>query len=66
LLPIIGAIAGVVLALVIGTGGGTEDDPWTVTVVRFGSRILRIYARRSPGRYVIATAALLASDRSRC
>jgi uncharacterized membrane protein len=93
LMPAIGAISGLVLSRIVGTGGGTEDDPWTVTVDRsrdtliaalglvftalsivlalasvaaqgvvgrYGSRVLRIYARRSPDRYVIAMFAMAA------
>jgi uncharacterized membrane protein len=93
LMPAIGAITGFLLAHIVGTGTGTEDDPWTVTVDRsrdtliaalglvftalsivlalasvaaqnvvgrFGSRVLRIYARRSPDRYVIAVFAMAA------
>lgn len=91
LVPAVGAVSGIVLALVIGTGGGPEDDPWTVSVDRsrdtllsalgllftslsivlalasvaaqnvvgrFGSRVMRIYARRSPDRWVIGVFAL--------
>jgi uncharacterized membrane protein len=86
-MPAIGAISGLVLSLLVGTGGGTENNQWTVTVDRsrdtliaalglvftalsivlalasvaaqgvvgrYGSRVLRIYARQSPDRYVIA------------
>ncbi|MGI9644158.1 MAG: DUF2254 family protein [Ilumatobacteraceae bacterium] len=93
LLPALGALAGLLLALVVGTGGGEERDPWTVTVDRsrdtlfaslglvftalsivlalasvaaqnvvgrFGSRMLRIYARRSADRWVIAVFAMAA------
>ena len=34
LLPVLGALTGLLLAQLVGTGGGTEDDPWTVTVDR--------------------------------
>jgi uncharacterized membrane protein len=93
LMPVIGAISGFVLARIVGTGGGAEDNPWTVTVDRsrdtliaalglvftalsivlalasvaaqgvvgrYGSRVLRIYSRRSPDRYVIAVFAMAA------
>ena len=93
LIPVIGATSGVILALLIGTGGGPEDDPWTVSVDRsrdtlsgalalvftslsivlalasvaaqnvvgrFGSRVMRIYARRSPDRWVIGAFVLAA------
>jgi uncharacterized membrane protein len=93
LLPIIGALSGLALALIIGTGGGSERDAWTVdvdrsrdtlisalglvftalsivlalasvaaqnVVGRYGSRVLRIYTRHSPDRYVIATFAFAA------
>jgi uncharacterized membrane protein len=93
LLPALGALIGFLMAMVIGTGGGPEDDPWTVTVQgsrdilfgslglvftalsivlalasvaaqnvvgRFGSRVLRIYARRSSDRWVIAMFTLAA------
>ena len=93
LIPALGAVSGVALAMLIGTGGGSEDDPWTITVDRsrdtlasalalvftslsivlalasvaaqnvvgrFGSRVMRIYARRSPDRWVIGAFALAA------
>ena len=93
LLPMMGALTGLALALAVGTGGGPEDNPWTVTVEdsrdtlfgslglvftalsivlalasvaaqnvvgRFGSRALRIYARRSADRWVIAIFAMAA------
>ena len=34
LIPAIGAVSGVILAMLIGTGGAPEDDPWTVSVDR--------------------------------
>jgi len=45
LLPLLGALLGLALAALVGTGGGTEQDPWTVTVERardtlFGSLAL--------------------------
>ena len=94
LIPLLGALSGVVLAMLIGTGGGPEDNPWTVSVDRsrdtltgalalvftslsivlalasvaaqnvvgrFGSRVMRIYARRSPDRWVIGAFALAAT-----
>jgi uncharacterized membrane protein len=33
-LPVMGAIAGVLLARIVGTGGGVEDGGWTVSVDR--------------------------------
>ena len=93
LLPALGAVTGFGLAMTIGTGGGPEDDPWTISVdrsrdtlsatlgltytalsivlalasvaaqnvvSRFGSRVLRIYARRSADRWVIAVFSLTA------
>ncbi|MGI9603113.1 MAG: DUF2254 family protein [Acidimicrobiales bacterium] len=86
-LPALGGLSGLLLAAAIGTGGGAEQDPWTISVDRsrdtlfaslalvftalsivlalasvaaqnvvgrFGSRVLRIYARRSADRWVIA------------
>jgi len=94
LIPLVGAVSGLILARLIGTGGGPEDDPWTVAVdrsretlasalalvftslsivlalasvaaqnvvSRFGSRVMRIYARRSPDRWVIGVFALAAT-----
>lgn len=85
--PVLGALVGLLGAMLVGTGGGPEDNPWTVTVDRsrdtlfgilglvftslsivlalasvaaqnvvgrFGSRVLRIYGRRSADRWVIA------------
>lgn len=93
LLPALGAVTGFALAMTIGTGGGPEEDPWTISVDRsrdtlfatlgltftalgivlalasvaaqnvvgrFGSRVLRIYARRSADRWVIAAFSLTA------
>jgi uncharacterized membrane protein len=93
LIPAIGAVSGVLLAMLIGTGGAPEDDPWTVSVdrsrdtlsgalalvftslsivlalasvaaqnvvSRFGSRVMRIYSRQSPDRWVIGVFALAA------
>ena len=93
LIPAIGAVSGVILAMLIGTGGAPEDDPWTVSVDRsrdtlsgalalvfttlsivlalasvaaqnvvgrFGSRVMRIYSRQSPDRWVIGVFALAA------
>lgn len=93
LIPLLGAMSGGILAMLIGTGGAPEDNPWTITVDRsrdtlsgalalvftslsivlalasvaaqnvvgrFGSRVMRIYARRSPDRWVIGAFALAA------
>jgi uncharacterized membrane protein len=93
LIPLLGAVSGLVLAMLIGTGGGPEEDPWTLSVDRsrdtlsgalalvftaisivlalasvaaqnvvgrFGSRVMRIYARVSPDRWVIGGFALTA------
>lgn len=94
LLPALGALSGLLLALAIGTGGGRETHEWTVTVDRsrdtliaalallftalsivlamasvaaqsvvgrFGSRVLRIYGRRSADRWVVAVFAFAAT-----
>jgi uncharacterized membrane protein len=94
LLPALGALGGLLLAMVIGTGGGVETHEWTVTVDRsrdtlltllglvftalsivlamasvsaqnvvgrFGSRVLRIYNRRSADRWVIGVFAFAAA-----
>jgi uncharacterized membrane protein len=94
LLPAAGALTGVLLAMVIGTGGGVETHKWTVTVDRsrdtlltvlglvftalsivlalasvaaqnvvgrFGSRVLRMYNRRSADRWVIGMFSLAAT-----
>lgn len=93
LLPVLGALTGFLLAMVIGTGGGIETHEWTVSVDRsrdslftilglvfaslsivlalasvsaqnvvgrFGSRVLRIYNRRSADRWVVGMFALTA------
>ena len=93
LLPALGGVAGVVLAMIVGTSGNGSDSTWTVSVDRardtffgslaliftafsivlalasvaaqnvvnrFGSRVMRIYARRSPDRWVIAVFAMTA------
>jgi uncharacterized membrane protein len=94
LLPALGGLTGLLLAMVIGTGGGVETHEWTVTVDRsrdtlltilglvftalsivlalasvsaqnvvgrFGSRVLRLYTRRSADRWVIGMFALAAA-----
>ena len=86
LIPSLGAMSGFILALLIGTGGAPEGNPWTVSVDRsrdtlfgalglvftslsivlalasvsaqnvvgrYGSRVMRIYFRRSPNRWVV-------------
>ena len=40
LLPAIGALLGFLLAMAIGTGGGREADPWTVSVDRARDTLL--------------------------
>jgi uncharacterized membrane protein len=94
LLPLLGALTGWALAMLVGTGGGAERPPWTVTVdrsrdnlaaalalvftslsivlalasvaaqnvvSRFGSRVMRIYKRRSADRWVIGAFAFTAT-----
>jgi uncharacterized membrane protein len=94
LVPLIGAVVGWILAMLVGTGGREEANPWTISVDRardtlagslalvftsmsivlalaavaaqnvvgrFGSRVMRLYARRSPDRWVIAGFTLAAT-----
>ncbi|MGI9623828.1 MAG: DUF2254 family protein [Acidimicrobiales bacterium] len=43
-LPALGGVIGVLLALAVGTGGGTEDAGWTVTVDQSRDTLLQLLA----------------------